>query len=626
MLLSLTNAMESESLNFNLVFDYVSVFAPVLLIIVTCLTIFHRIKSRWPVKVNCWFCNENTKIHRQDLDWWLCSWCEQYNGFCKNGDYAYDIPEQYTTLHTSTKYCQSPRGNKEAYNIPKSNLCMGCNKRENLKLLELSNFEPKDENLYSTELKMFTEYLEKRYPLCNNCKSVVRDVLRKQALWLTYYKMLFFRQKPVQALISRRSKTISRVISIILDSTIMYNHDCVWLPIGGLFFHLHVCWTSLMKRKTFDVLLTFLRFCMMSLISAKNLTILQNDWLTAEHIAQYHMITICVFIIGFLNVKPSLHENKFSGSVAFKKLKSLSRDTIASQFLYNNESKNNSFSDEMDSSFESAVCAASKLSSTEIKSHSAISKQKLSMTTGSNSNPNSVSQSSPPDNCCLNDSLSTLFLSEDSPTCNRNARVAPTIFERKIYSAVSSENLFKKSINAFNRRNILSPPKLRSVTQTSWVAGGYWQDGMMTTPPSPPPISLSRSSSQSSGFGSASSSNLAPSREPSVLNELDRCSVVSDATRWSSHTPLPRVQSRRNDAAKNCSQSPSPIPATRDLDNHVHKCHVRGSSVGNSDDPTPTVYVGHTTTTVVTSPVWLSALLCGSLILNIIVLCIMLLR
>lgn len=79
---------------------------------------------------------------------------------------------------------------------------MDCNKRENLKLLELSNFEPKNERLYGTELKVFKEYLEKKYSLCNNCKSVVRNVLRKQALWLTYYKMSFFRQKPVQALIS----------------------------------------------------------------------------------------------------------------------------------------------------------------------------------------------------------------------------------------------------------------------------------------------------------------------------------------------------------------------------------------------------------------------------------------
>lgn len=253
------------------------------------------------------------------------------------------------------------------------------------------------------------------------------------------------------------------------------------------------------------------------------------------------------------------------------------------------------------------------------------SKQNLPTTTGSNNNPNSTSQSSP-DNYCLNDSLSTLFLSENSSICDSHVRVAPKIFERKIYSTVNSENLFKRSANAFSRRNILSPPKLRSVTQTSWVAGGYWQDGVMTTPPSPSPISLSRSSSQSSGFGSVSSSNLAPSREPSVLNELDRCSVVSDATRWSSHTPLPRVQSRRNDATKISSQvSPSSISTTRDFDKCIHKCHVRGSDVGNSDDPA-SMYVGHATTTVVTSPIWLSALLCGSLILNIIVLCIMLLR
>jgi len=40
-------------------------------------------RARWPVKVNCWFCNENTKISRKHLNWWLCPWCVQYNGFSK---------------------------------------------------------------------------------------------------------------------------------------------------------------------------------------------------------------------------------------------------------------------------------------------------------------------------------------------------------------------------------------------------------------------------------------------------------------------------------------------------------------------------------------------------------------
>lgn len=48
-----------------------------------CFIVIVSCRLRWPVKVNCWFCNKNTKVYRQNLDWWLCSWCEQYNGFCK---------------------------------------------------------------------------------------------------------------------------------------------------------------------------------------------------------------------------------------------------------------------------------------------------------------------------------------------------------------------------------------------------------------------------------------------------------------------------------------------------------------------------------------------------------------
>lgn len=118
----------------------------------------------------------------------------------QNGDYTYDIPEQYATPNTSTRYCKLVEQNVSC-NTSKNHLCVNCNKQESLKLLELSNFEPKNERCYNTELKGFKEYLEKRYPLCNNCKLTVQNVLSKQALWLTHYKMLFFRQKPIRMLI-----------------------------------------------------------------------------------------------------------------------------------------------------------------------------------------------------------------------------------------------------------------------------------------------------------------------------------------------------------------------------------------------------------------------------------------
>lgn len=228
--------------------------------------------------------------------------------------------------------------------------------------------------------------------------------------------------------------------------------------------------------------------------------------------------------------------------------------------------------------------------------------------------------------------LSALSLSEDS---SRYSARTPPIFERRIYGAATCD-LFRRSVST--RRCILSPPKLRSVTQTSWVAGGYWQEGMMSGAPT-----LSRSSSQSSGFGSAGSSNFAPSREPSV-HEFDRCSVVSDVTP-SYYTPranvasptrsfvssaVPRTQSRCSmydptTRMRNCSQSQLPT-VIRVSNNAVVTENHSAAAVGNvgQNDLASPVCPSHTA--IVTNPGLLVALLCVSLIVNMIVLCAMLLR
>lgn len=119
----------------------------------------------------------------------------------QNGDYAYDIPEQYVIPKGRMRYCRLSE-DSDSRHVLKDSLCACCNKRESLKLSELANFEPKSEKLFNIELKTFKEYLEARYPLCDSCKSTVRDVLRRQAVWLTRYKMLFFRRKPFKTLIS----------------------------------------------------------------------------------------------------------------------------------------------------------------------------------------------------------------------------------------------------------------------------------------------------------------------------------------------------------------------------------------------------------------------------------------
>ncbi|XP_011695381.1 PREDICTED: uncharacterized protein LOC105454464 [Wasmannia auropunctata] len=646
-------------------FNFTAVLAPALLTFATCLTIFYRLRARWPVKVNCWFCSENTKIWRQHLDWWLCPWCEQYNGFAKNGDYAYDIPEQYATPRVRTRYCrpQAEVGGNGRSHVLRGNLCECCNKRESLKLSELSSFEPKSERLYDAELRAFREHLEARYPLCDSCKSTVRDVLRRQAAWLTRCKMLLFRRRPIKTLVGNAKKweTTFRAISTLLVSTVIYNQNFIWPPIGGLFFHLCACWASSMRNRRFDVPLIPLWLCVISLVFIEDLTLAQNVWLATEEITQYRMIEVCAFITALVSIRSSLCKGTLTGSVAFKKIKLHSRDAVVSPRLaYNSRGRNSSAPSEANDNIKPSVYAADELASAEIKfafskSHSAILRQKLSTITnaserGINGYLNSVSPNeySPPDSCYLNDSLSSLLLSEESsPRGGRFAKATPAIFERRVYSSTSSENLFRRSSSgaySSKRRCILSPPKLRSVTQTSWVAGGYWQEGMMTT--ATPPLTLSRSSSQSSGFGSSvGSSNLAPSREPSV-HEFDRCSVVSEATRWSCQTTTtprpgrqvarhdsPRPQSRYSDvAAATGSRERATVPSPVALDDRVREAGgARRPDVEMRNGSVPSAFAGHhatttTTTTIVASPGWLSALLCGSLILNMIVLCTTLLR
>lgn len=602
-----------DTMNPHLLFNVVSALAPVLLIVTACLTIVYRLRMRLAVKVNCWFCNEDVRISRRNVDWWLCPWCEQYNGFSEAGDYSFNIPEQYTKEKKYARYCSSLRNS-----IRKNpSLCMDCNERESQKLTALSQFEPRRESSYDEELSVFKAKLEEKYPVCNKCRSIVSRVLNKQAQWLTRYKMLVFRHKPVKVIINnaRKMEAVFRVISIIFISVIMYSDNPIWTwLLGGMFFHLCATWAGWRKKNNYNALLIVLWSCIILLTSIKNLIIPQIFCLAAEHVEQYSMIRLCASVMIIVSIKASSHKNTLTGSVAFKKLRHRQND-------YEN------VSDEDDNVYTSnstvTVSQMSKFPEGE---------PQLAMTKISD---NVCSANSPQSSFCLDDSLSALSLHEDTRKYS-NATLNATVFKKRIYNAASAENLFRKSNNASSKRNILAPPKLKSVTMTSWVAGGYWQES--TTP-----LTLSRSSSQSSGFGSAGSSNLAFSREPSV-HEFDRCSVISDTR--SCNTPWPNATSlgtgRRGSPVSQYAQlrygdatsinppqsslaSSSLLHATtvRNVENRVQDSYVCRNADESRSVPMP-VYPSHTT--IIASPGWLSVMFCCSLILNMIVLCIILLH
>lgn len=128
----------------------------------------------------------------------------------------------------------------------------------------------------------------------------------------------------------------------------------------------------------------------------------------------------------------------------------------------------------------------------------------------------------------LNKGLSDLHLGTYPNTKKFNNTDIPPVFR------VSSPVLTRP-------KNVLSPPRLGNVTQSSWVAGGYWKPSNEFTNNCGSFSNLSRSSSQSSGFGSQASNQQQPSfenatifnslpssRNNSVCGEYDKFSVFSE--------------------------------------------------------------------------------------------------
>ncbi|XP_012258902.2 uncharacterized protein LOC105687667 [Athalia rosae] len=661
----------------NFVLNFTSVAVAFVTTIITFVTVAQKLKNRWPVKVNCWFCNNDSKIYRQQRDWWLCSFCEQHNGFTKNGDYNFEIPEQYKSpAKNFVRYSKLSSAERLDGN---NGLCVKCNKNEEKKMLELANFEPSNHNEYNLELDVFKQHLEEKYSLCPKCSKFVEAVLSKQASWLLQYKMAFFKNKPIQNIINNGEKweRIFRISLILLNSILLYDFAFWPLPIVGMLLQLGACLASPPNKQGLDMVAAFFWVFIILLLPFKELKLLkihlQNAWFAIEFVTQHHVMVGLTVIIGLMNVRLSSFTVGMKPIVSLKKLESPKNKKLQAI-------------PPIPRAATMASCMAEKAIENDnpnIKHcRSPVNITNLLMTPVSvetpmpikptlfmqnsgmfdkdpmgtrlplpnycmkqNQNPyssNSLSYRSFDDKTSLNESLSTLSTLSLSNSNRKQISKIPEIFQTKVYDSASPD-LFTKLNKSPNRKFVLSPPKLKSVTQSSWVAGGYWQAGMDVP-------TLSRSSSQSSGFGSIGS-NFVHSREPSVYNDYDRYSVVSDMTQcchMSRHLSANSLNSccrqgsafsfQRPDSPVNRQFSKVPTKTTvnhqsmpllqnlHQTDQHS-RSQVTQVTSNNSDSrdvqeiPRQTIH-----TTVLTSPIWLPVLLCGSLVFNMIVLCTTLLR
>ncbi|VDL75026.1 unnamed protein product [Nippostrongylus brasiliensis] len=113
--------------------------------------------SRLKTKVNCWFCQHDQRVPYEQRNSFVCSSCEQYNGFNESGGYNRKVPGQHCFGATvpTRRFCTPAKSSllrpdvvpHEGY--ASNGLCDNCNRQQEIIMRKIADFEPLDERKYA---------------------------------------------------------------------------------------------------------------------------------------------------------------------------------------------------------------------------------------------------------------------------------------------------------------------------------------------------------------------------------------------------------------------------------------------------------------------------------------------
>ncbi|KAF5282344.1 hypothetical protein FQR65_LT14333 [Abscondita terminalis] len=146
------------------------------LIILITINVYKFIRRKFSVKVNCWFCNQWTKVPYDNQNSFECPTCLQYNGFNLDGGYNRVLSAQYDERLNKNVETTQGNGTTAAYN----GLCRICNNNQQLRVFQLANFVPLSEANYDVEIEHFAKQLDKAYKLCDQCEKILKKIIQKQ--------------------------------------------------------------------------------------------------------------------------------------------------------------------------------------------------------------------------------------------------------------------------------------------------------------------------------------------------------------------------------------------------------------------------------------------------------------
>ncbi|XP_075695404.1 transmembrane protein 201 isoform X2 [Rhinoderma darwinii] len=148
--------------------------------------LLYRLLRRKPpthMKVNCWFCSQNTLVPYGNRNCWDCPICEQYNGFQENGDYNKPIPAQHSEHlnHLVSAGSTIAEATKPQQWVNCATLlCRKCNNNQSTKIKQLATFLPREEDRYDEEIEVYKHHLEQMYKLCRPCQTAIDCYIKYQ--------------------------------------------------------------------------------------------------------------------------------------------------------------------------------------------------------------------------------------------------------------------------------------------------------------------------------------------------------------------------------------------------------------------------------------------------------------
>nr|XP_053638719.1 uncharacterized protein LOC128693220 isoform X3 [Cherax quadricarinatus] len=470
-----------------------------------CAVLYSKIRQRFPVRVNCWFCNTDTKVEYRHQESWICPSCQQYNGFNEDGSYNRDIPAQYCE-NLNTPLIQQKKKLDQTGLALGNGLCHTCNLNQTLKIRALADYTPIHPDNYDKEIEDYRKRLERTYSLCRQCEATLHQTLGKQDSWL----------KP---------KLIS--------------------------WRLH--FTSENKTKCFNVsdsVASFVWVGLLALCSSRQL-------LSAK---DYNSLQVLISGAAVLfTVWTSLVQRNFSRTGINKKTeinKSMTSDNSSDNLEESQCTLNASLSDDLGNL---TPPFSHPNNGTINHMHSGLDDPIMAD--------------------CLDTTLSSLKISTPLKNHSQNRTNAP--FSPKLLFSEKPGCNPKLNDTYCSQKDVNSPSRFsaKNITQSSWVAGGYW--GHPTSPSreysqqvmpalgsmcpgQSPMFPLSRSSSQSSGFVSQNSGlppykiqgpfSLPNSCHGSHYGDLDRGSLLSEPT-YKSWGYAPSLYPSDSASQISCSQS-----------------------------------------------------------------------